>query len=99
MLMFNGTQIISANSGDSRAILVSSDPEKPNSVAHMTVTAISRDHKPEETDEYNRIIIRGGRVEPFKDMNGDPMGPLRIWLKNEDVPGLAMTRSIGDLVA
>lgn len=27
------------------------------------------------------------------------MGPLRVWLKNEDTPGLAMTRSIGDHVA
>jgi serine/threonine protein phosphatase PrpC len=24
---------------------------------------------------------------------------LRVWLKNENLPGLAMTRSIGDLVA
>ena len=27
------------------------------------------------------------------------MGPLRVWLKHEDVPGLAMTRSFGDAVA
>ena len=26
-------------------------------------------------------------------------GPLRVWMKNKQVPGLAMTRSIGDLVA
>ena len=26
-------------------------------------------------------------------------GPPRVWLKNKQVPGLAMTRSIGDLVA
>ena len=26
-------------------------------------------------------------------------GPKRVWLKNKQVPGLAMTRSIGDLVA
>ena len=26
-------------------------------------------------------------------------GPLRVWLRNENVPGLAMTRSFGDLVA
>lgn len=29
---------------------------------------------------------------------GEPIGPLRVWLKNENVPGLAMTRSFGDLV-
>ena len=29
-------------------------------------------------------------------MNGEHVGPLRVWLKNEDIPGLAMTRSMGD---
>lgn len=27
------------------------------------------------------------------------MGPLRVWYRDQNVPGLAMTRSIGDLVA
>ena len=27
------------------------------------------------------------------------MGPERVWLKNEDIPGLAMSRSFGDQVA
>lgn len=27
------------------------------------------------------------------------MGPARVWLKNEDLPGLAMSRSLGDFVA
>jgi serine/threonine protein phosphatase PrpC len=27
------------------------------------------------------------------------VGPNRVWLKHEDVPGLAMSRSIGDNVA
>jgi hypothetical protein len=31
--------------------------------------------------------------------NGDPIGPHRVWLKNENIPGLAMSRSFGDLVA
>jgi serine/threonine protein phosphatase PrpC len=26
-------------------------------------------------------------------------GPKRVWLKNKQVPGLAMTRSIGDMAA
>ena len=32
-------------------------------------------------------------------MNGDPIGPYRVWLKHENVPGLAMARSMGDTVA
>lgn len=42
---------------------------------------------------------RGGRVDAFQDGNGDPMGPMWVWLKEEEVPGLAMSRSIGDKVA
>jgi serine/threonine protein phosphatase PrpC len=28
-----------------------------------------------------------------------PYGPKRVWLKSKPVPGLAMTRSIGDMAA
>ncbi len=30
---------------------------------------------------------------------GIKSGPFRVWLKNQNYPGLAMSRSIGDLVA
>ena len=30
--------------------------------------------------------------------NGFKSGPYRVWLKNENFPGLAMSRSIGDFV-
>ena len=32
-------------------------------------------------------------------MEGKPLGPHRVWLKNQNLPGLAMARSFGDLVA
>jgi len=35
----------------------------------------------------------------MKDMFGWHVGPYRVWLKNEQAPGLAMSWSIGDLVA
>jgi hypothetical protein len=40
-----------------------------------------------------------GRIDAFKDSNGGPVGPMRVWLKNEDSPGLAMSRSLGDGLA
>ena len=46
-----------------------------------------------------RIAARGGRVESYQDENGNPVGPARVWLKNQDLPGLAMSRSLGDGVA
>ena len=30
---------------------------------------------------------------------GEPVGPQRVWIMEDDVPGLAMTRSFGDIVA
>jgi len=35
----------------------------------------------------------------MKDENGKLVGPYRVWLANEDLPGLAMSRSIGDQIA
>ena len=63
---------------------------------------MSRDHKPELPDEASRIIKNNGRIEPSRISNElffGHQGPPRVWLKNKQVPGLAMTRSIGDLVA
>jgi hypothetical protein len=33
------------------------------------------------------------------DENYEYIGPPRVWLKNEEIPGLAMSRSFGDQVA
>lgn len=62
-------------------------------------TSLSIDHKPDRVDEMERILGSNGRVDPFREDNGDPVGPARVWLKTQNVPGLAMSRSIGDLVA
>lgn len=61
--------------------------------------ALSRDHKPDLPEEYSRIVRHNGRVECYSDECGNPVGPARVWLPNEDVPGLAMSRSMGDTVA
>lgn len=62
-------------------------------------TSLSIDHKPDRADEYQRIMESNGRVDPFREENGEPVGPARVWLKTQNIPGLAMSRSIGDLVA
>ena len=59
---------------------------------------LSRDHKPTEKDEAKRIYENDGRIQPFTE-EGEFVGPQRVWLKEEEVPGLAMTRSFGDRVA
>lgn len=62
------------------------------------VMPLNRDLKPDLPDEKKRILKAGGRVEQVKD-RGIGVGPFRVWLKKEDIPGLAMSRSIGDLLA
>ena len=79
-----------ANVGDSRAILSENPSGSP--VAY----ALSEDHKPEDPKEKARIEANGGRVDSLKDPQGLPYGPARVWLKNQNLPGLAMSRSIGD---
>lgn len=85
--------IYTANSGDSRGIIGSLCEDD-----RWKARVISRDHKPELKHELERIISRGGRVEPCKDGAGRYIGPHRVWLSEENLPGLAMSRSIGDLV-
>jgi serine/threonine protein phosphatase PrpC len=86
-------KIICANAGDSRAILVVEDESEGGKVIPL-----SRDHKPEIKEESQRIVRCGGRVDKFCE-NGIKSGPYRVWLKHENFPGLAMSRSVGDFVA
>ena len=62
-------------------------------------TNVSIDHKPDRKDEKERILKFNGRVDTFRDTNGEMIGPYRVWLKDENVPGLAMSWSLGDFVA
>ena len=86
-------KIICANIGDSRAVLARYENGNYNTIK------ISRDHKPTEFDEMKRILENNGRIEKYYDTDFDAfVGPKRIWLKNNDIPGLAMTRSFGDVI-
>ena len=92
-MIFCPTKIISANVGDSRCVVGKFDGK------NWKAKNLTRDHKPNEEDEKKRIIEKGGRIESYKDEDGEFVGPERVWLKTEDVPGLAMSRSFGDDVA
>ena len=47
----------------------------------------------------SRINKYGGRVESYRDNSGNFVGPERVWNKEMDGPGLAMSRSFGDEIA
>eukprot|EP00879_Flechtneria_rotunda_P010485 GHRR01010961.1.p4 GENE.GHRR01010961.1~~GHRR01010961.1.p4 ORF type:complete len:163 (+),score=68.78 GHRR01010961.1:1333-1821(+) len=60
---------------------------------------LSHDHKPTTPEERARILRSHGRVERLVDEAGQPMGPYRVWLQYAWVPGLAMSRALGDQLA
>ena len=100
LIIHIGKHIICANTGDSRALVVydeSGDMNNLKNINYLQAVPLSIDYKPELPEEYNRIIMSGGAVEQLEDEFGRRVGPYRVWAKGEDYPGLAMSRSIGDL--
>ncbi|CAD8174720.1 unnamed protein product [Paramecium octaurelia] len=79
-----------ANVGDSRCVLAKL---MGNSWQTFELT---KDQKPSREDEAIRILKAGGRIAAQQDIYGNQVGPLRVWLKTLNAPGLAMTRAMGD---
>ena len=92
-VLFTPTRLICINVGDSRCVMGKFSNNKWYS------KNLTRDQKPSEPDEMDRIIAAGGKVEAYRDNDGNFVGPERVWKKEGDVPGLAMSRSFGDEVA
>ncbi len=77
-------KIISTNLGDSKSILITDDNK---------VIELNKIHIPEDEEEKKRIIDHGGEIGK---VDWSEYGPLRIWFKGKNYPGLSMTRSFGD---
>lgn len=54
----------------------------------------TRDHKPDCTDERARVEANGGEVRVRR--YNDEVRVLRVYVKGYDLPGLCVTRSLGD---
>lgn len=76
--------------------MISQDAENK---AQVKIRQLTTDHKPESPEEAKRIQAMGGRVAQAQDIRGRFSGPSRVWLKNANSPGLAMSRSLGDCIA
>ena len=93
-IILTPNNIICVNLGDSRASLFRYE----NGLYYCR--NLSRDHKPSELDESKRITNNGGRVKKcYDEEHKRYVGPDRVWVKNKEEPGLAMTRSLGDKIA
>ncbi|XP_047327666.1 probable protein phosphatase 2C 33 [Impatiens glandulifera] len=86
-LIKQGQHLVIGNVGDSRAVLGTRD--KNNSITAVQLTV---DLKPNLPKEAERIRKCRGRVFALHD---EPEVS-RVWLPNNDSPGLAMARAFGD---
>ena len=83
--LFDGlNKIISVNLGDSKSILI----DEKNNVIDLNIC-----HIPEEITEKERIEKNGGEISR---VDWADYGPLRVFFKGKNYPGLALTRSFGD---
>ena len=85
-MLFIEPYIYSINLGDSRGVLGSIKDGKKLAIE------LTSDHKPNRENESRRIYENGGQVIS---KHG---GVHRVTKKNDDQPGLAVARSVGDLV-
>jgi len=94
VFQFN-THLICFNVGDSRSILIEDSGDGTNKI----IRPLSIDHKPDLPEELNRICSSGGVVDKVQDAYGNKLGPNRVFKAGCVYPGLAMSRSLGDLQA
>ncbi|KAK2661331.1 hypothetical protein Ddye_007864 [Dipteronia dyeriana] len=84
-----GEDLVIANLGDSRAVLGTVSDE-----GELKAVQLTTDLKPNLPSEAERIRKFNGRVLALKE---EPHIQ-RVWLPNENSPGLAMSRAFGDFV-
>ncbi|CAG9318324.1 unnamed protein product [Blepharisma stoltei] len=110
MLIIDPKEISVATIGKNKAILATI-PEIRKEVSSLVLSAenrpmqkiltpvtLSADHKPSNPEEFKRISKAGGIVKKLVDSDGKSIGPSRVFLKGANIPGLAVSRSIGDIL-
>ncbi|TKY65751.1 phosphatase 2C 65 [Spatholobus suberectus] len=85
-LIKQGDQLIVGNLGDSRAVLCTRDGDQ------LIPVQLTVDLKPDIPSETSRIVNCEGRVFAAEE---EP-DVYRIWMPDDDCPGLAMSRAFGD---
>ena len=80
-------KIISINLGDSKSLIITEDNQAKD---------LNKIHNCEDCDERKRIEKNGGEISR---VDWADYGPLRVYFKGKNYPGLAMTRAFGDFNA
>ncbi|CAK0737017.1 hypothetical protein CVIRNUC_000841 [Coccomyxa viridis] len=92
--LLQGRRLCVGWTGDSRAVLGRREPS-----GKCRAISLTHDHKPVNPPEAIRIRAAGGRIERLQTESGESVGPHRVWLGNVWLPGLAMSRAMGDTMA
>jgi len=96
----SGTWIFIAHVGDSRAILASRKDEAVSdslgSNAELEVTCLTRDHRPEDEAECDRLRQHGAEIRTPARGSG---GAARVYMPGQSNPVSALTRSFGSSAA
>ena len=102
LLIQIGDDIICANIGDSKAILVYEDFNTTVNINDeydkYKIIKLSKDCLPNIETEKMRILMNGGKIIQLKNTFNQELGPLRIFLKDKNIPGLSISRSFGDKI-
>lgn len=98
-----GATMYVANAGDSRCVLAQKTLRQSvcfcGQKIETDIKTISVDHRPDLSSERLRIIDYGGYVKPSLNSTGRHVGCARIYQKNNRIPGLAVSRGFGDVLA
>ena len=89
--------ITTANLGDTRAIIASTSNNTSYGKNSLLAVQLTQEHRPDVTEEYNRIILNNGRVQKLVDINGQFIGPYRVWEPDANFPGLTISRCLGSM--
>jgi len=82
------TWLFVAHVGDSRIILAS---RREDDQSVFSVTPLTRDHRPDDAEEAERVQRDGGDIRKLHSNSG----PVRVFGRGQDRPALALTRSLG----
>jgi len=89
IIVHRSNELCIAHVGDSRAVL-----SKMTTDGKLVAEEMTHDHSPENIEEKKRIEQSGGEVR-----RQDVDAPARVFCRDANYPGLAMSRAIGDTIA